>query len=84
VMLGQDVGGNPADLEISGNVEVGRPPGLPHGTPLDHAITLNIGGGMPLVPGAYSWPMVINDEEVAVRGFLVRHPQPPRLQAPGG
>lgn len=60
-------------LRILGDFEVGRPPGLPAGTPIDNAVVINIGPGLPLVPGAsYQGRVEINDEMAASRSFLVR------------
>src|SRR5258708_40189637 len=48
-----DPAGNP--IEIAGEFEVGRPPGLPAGTPLDAAIAVGI-APLPLRPGSrYVW-----------------------------
>lgn len=73
VMLGQDpLSGQPAPLSIEGEFEAGRPPGLPHGTPIDQQLTLNI-GPLPLPPGqAYEWRLEINGGDVAARRFMVR------------
>jgi hypothetical protein len=50
-------------VKVAGELESGRPPGLPPGTPLDVALTFNIGAGLPLVPGRYTWALKINDEK---------------------
>jgi hypothetical protein len=74
VMLGQtQLGGDPAPLLIDGEFEVGRPPGLPHGTPIDQAMPITIGPGLPLIPGrGYQWRLEIDGDAVASRSFLVR------------
>lgn len=74
VMLGQNPQtGEVAPLQLVGQFEVGRPPGLPHGTSLDNALTINIGPGLPLVPGAiYQWRLEVNGSEVAAQSFFVR------------
>lgn len=75
VMLGQTPAGEPAPLEIRAEFEVGRPAGLPHGTPLDQAMPISIGPGLELAAGErYQWRLSIDDVEVAVRSFLVRRP----------
>lgn len=74
VLLGQNPQtGESAPLQLEGQFEVGRPPGLPHGTALDNALTINIGPGLPLTPGAtYQWRLEINGDEAANRSFFVR------------
>ena len=73
VMLGQTPFGDPAPMEIRGEFEVGRPVGIPRGTPIDQPMAINIGAGLPLVPGAtYEWRLIIDGEELAARSFLVR------------
>ncbi len=65
-------------VEIGGSFEVGRPSGLPVGTPLDSVFALNM-APLPLEPGRrYVWRLSIDDEihdEWQV-GFLVRKGQP--------
>ena len=68
-------------IEFKGEFEVGRPPGVPVGTPLDATMAINL-GPLPLEPGRrYTWKLSIDDasrEEWSV-GFNTR----PRLpQAP--
>jgi hypothetical protein len=74
VMFGQTPTGEAAPLEVIAEFEVGRPPGLPHGTPIDQALPINIAPGLPLIPGqVYEWRLTVNDDEaVATRSFLVR------------
>ena len=49
-------------VEISGDFEVGRPPGLKPGTPLDVAMGINM-GPLPLQPGGrYVWRCSIDDK----------------------
>ena len=49
-------------MAIGGNFEVGRPPGLKPGTPLDVAVAMNI-GPIPLPPGrSFVWRLSINGE----------------------
>lgn len=73
-------------LEFPGNLEVGRPPGIPQGSELDALFVLNI-GPLPLTPGGrYTWQLEIDNEVVATEGFFVR-PTPPQMgvaHPPGG
>lgn len=49
-------------LRVDAKLEVGRPPGLPAGTPLDAPFAMNI-GPLPLPPGGrYTWQLTINGE----------------------
>ena len=70
--------GGEKPFEITGGFEVGRPTGLPPGTPLDNVLALNF-PPMPLERGKrYIWRMWIDDQsqddwQVA---FLVRRGQP--------
>lgn len=60
VMVPTPTGNKP--LEILGNLEVGRPPGLKAGTPLDVAMAINI-APLPLRPDSrYVWRCYLNDE----------------------
>jgi hypothetical protein len=73
VLIPQPPTGDMGPLEVSGEFEVGRPPGLPHGTDIDHPMPLNISAGLTLTPGQrYQWRLDIDGETVATRGFLVR------------
>jgi hypothetical protein len=73
VMISQPPTGELAPLEVQAEFEVGRPPGLPHGTDIDQALSLNIAAGLPLIPGhSYQWRLDIDDEASAARSFLVR------------
>lgn len=65
------VGGNP--VRIEGEVEVGRPPGLEPGVPLDAPLAINI-GGLPLPIGAYRWELTIQGEKAAEVSFQVVAP----------
>ena len=66
-----DADGNPAlfaeeggerSLMLAGEFEVGRPPEVKPGTPLDLALALNL-GPLPLPPGnRYVWRLSIDDE----------------------
>src|SRR6266446_379814 len=49
-------------VEVSGEFEVGRPPGIKPGTPIDLAIAFNV-GPIPLPPGGrYLWRCSINSK----------------------
>lgn len=66
-------------LELNSQFEVGRPPGLRPGTPLDVALAVNL-GPLPLRPGVrYVWRCVIDDEmdEDWQVAFTTREQQPP-------
>ncbi|MEP9384538.1 DUF6941 family protein [Nocardioides cheoyonin] len=50
-------------VHIEGEFEVGRPPGLPHGSSLRQQLVINIAPGMPLTPGQnYEFRLTIDDE----------------------
>lgn len=49
--------GQPGPLEIQGNLEVGRPPGLPRGTPLDVSFAIPL--QLALEPGIYVWETAV-------------------------
>jgi hypothetical protein len=72
-LLNQDgqpaqMSGNP--VRIEGRVEVGRPPGIPAGTPLDAPMALTV-AGIQLDPGGYRWQLTVDDDVVAEASFLV-------------
>jgi hypothetical protein len=49
-------------VEVRGEFTVGRPPGIPEGSPIDVALAVNL-GPLPLVPGTrYTWRMSIDGE----------------------
>ena len=48
----------PDPVLAEGEVEVGRPPGVRHGVPLDASFALNV-GPMPLEPGRYEWRLTL-------------------------
>lgn len=57
---------------IAGKFQVGRPAGLPQGTPLDVPLAANI-PPLPLKPGhRYVWKLAINSEETSRVAFSVR------------
>lgn len=67
----------PGSLEVGGDFEVGRPPGLIEGTPLDLPVAISIGPA-PLKPGRYRWRLEIDErtESDWSVGFTVRPPEP--------
>jgi hypothetical protein len=62
-----DVGDGPVGL--SGAFEVGRPPGLKPGTPLDAPFVANF-GGLVLKPGSYVWQLEVDGSPVTRAPFL--------------
>jgi hypothetical protein len=63
-----DAGGGPIAAE--GQLEVGRPPGLRPGTPLDSTLALNF-AGLELGPGGYVWQLEIDGHVLARTPFRV-------------
>lgn len=51
-------------VALGGELEVGRPPGLKRGTPLDFSFVLNF-PGMTLGPGGYVWELEIDGDVLA-------------------
>jgi hypothetical protein len=69
----------PIPVAFAGVFEVGRPPGLPHGTPVRLPIAVNLGPGLPLVPGQrYVWRVSVDGvhEDGWDASFLIRDAQP--------
>ncbi len=67
-------------VEIRGQFEVGRPPGLPAGIPIDAALAVNI-SPLPLQAGRrYVWKLSIDEEtkEDWSVGFITRTQRPPQ------
>jgi len=61
-------------LQVTGDFEAGRPPGVKPGTPIDSALAVNF-GPLPLEPGRrYQWRLSINGEsdEDWTLGFSTR------------
>jgi hypothetical protein len=48
-------------VSFGGDFEVGRPPGLKPGTPLDFPVAMN-STPLPLEPGRYEWRLIIDGE----------------------
>ena len=69
-----DADGNPVSFEtddadeqpvaFGGDFEVGRPPGLKPGTPLDFPVAVN-STPLPLEPGRYEWRLTIDGQSEA-------------------
>lgn len=63
-------------VEIRGDFEVGRPEGVPAGTPIDLPLAINL-GPLPLEPGSrYTWRFTVDGgtDEAWVLGFTTRPP----------
>jgi len=80
--------GEPVDLgagpvQASGNVEVGRPPGVKPGTPLDVPMVLPF-GFLAFKPGGYVWELEVDNEPVARTPFRVMPGPPPGMPVPPG
>lgn len=76
-----DLGSGP--VEASGNVEVGRPPGVKPGTPLDVPFVLPF-GFLAFQPGGYVWELEVDDEPVARVPFRVMPGPPAGMPMPPG
>jgi hypothetical protein len=57
-------------IEAPAEVEVGRPPGLKHGTPLDASLAMNV-SGIVLAPGGYVWNLEVEGDIKARVPFRV-------------
>jgi hypothetical protein len=62
---------DPVLIGTQAKIEVGRPPGLAHGSMPDASLALSI-PSLPLVPGRYEWRLTIADEDDAA-SFTVRN-----------
>src|SRR6266536_2993451 len=64
-------------IEFEAAVEVGRPPGLKHGTPIDSTFAVSV-QPMPLPPGRYTWRLQIADDVFSTAfSVLAQMPGPP-------
>lgn len=73
VYFGKTPEGEDAPVEVRAEFEVGRPPGLLHGTEIDQAFPINIAPGLELTAGQiYQWRVRIDDVDMASRSFYVR------------
>jgi hypothetical protein len=74
---------SPQPMLITADLEVGRPPGITPGTPLDSTFAIGI-GPIPLKPGRYEWRCTVADVNVTQscaftyrdQGVSVRIPPP--------
>lgn len=71
----EDADGQPvilggAHVDMQSEFEVGRPPGLDPGSPIDASFQLSV-QPMPLAPGRYQWRLRVGDDEFA-ESFKVR------------
>jgi hypothetical protein len=65
---------SPQPMLVTADLEVGRPPGLAQGTPLDSPFAINI-GPLPLRPGRYEWRCTIVESNVSEScAFTFREP----------
>lgn len=71
VLLPSPVGQTP--VAVGSTLEVGRPPSVPAGSPIDASFALNV-QPMPLPPGRYEWRLDLAGETSSAP-FLVRSPQ---------
>lgn len=60
-------------VRAEGEVELGRPPGLRHGTPLDATFVLNF-EGLDLAPGGYVWELRLSGDLASRIPFQVVAP----------
>lgn len=67
---GQAVNFGEGPVVAGGEIEVGRPPGLRHGTPLDSSLAMNF-NGLPLQAGGFVWELRVNDDVIARTPFRV-------------
>jgi len=70
-------------LQVTSEIEVGRPPGVLVGTPIPFPFSMNV-GPLPLSPGRYEWRLTLNGESfsapftvVAIPGRQVPAAPPP-------
>ncbi|MBV8725382.1 MAG: hypothetical protein JO351_00425 [Candidatus Eremiobacteraeota bacterium] len=64
----------PQPMLIQADLEVGRPPGMTPGTPLDSPLAINI-GPLPLQPGRYEWRCTVVEANVSQScAFSFREP----------
>jgi hypothetical protein len=66
------VGEPAAEVKVQGTFEVGRPPGLPAGTPLDFSLAVNLGPLELPAGAAYFWAVSIDGREVRHVRFRTR------------
>ena len=65
-------------MEFAGKLEVGRPPGIPHGSEIDTSFVVPL-QPLPLTPGQrFTWRLNFGEHEAASESFYVR-PLPQQL-----
>ncbi len=64
-----DTDEGPREVVAKGEIEVGRPAGIPHGSPIDASFALNV-AALPLAAGRYEWHLELA-EVVLDAGFTV-------------
>lgn len=64
------LGDPPQQIQVEGGLEVGRPPGLRAGTPIDATLALRF-NGLPLEVGVYEWRFQIDNRDQASVRFEV-------------
>jgi hypothetical protein len=62
-------------IRISGHFEVGRPPGLTPGSPLDSALAIPV-LGIRLPHGTYRWELTVDHQLIETYAFDVIKPPP--------
>jgi hypothetical protein len=68
-------------LEITGRMEVGRPPDIPEGSEIDASFVVPL-QPLSLTPGQrFTWRLSFGDQEAASESFYVR-PLPPQVGLP--
>jgi hypothetical protein len=68
----------PRPVEVRGDFQVGRPPGVPEGSPVDVTLAINL-GPLPLQPASrFTWRLTIDGEsdEAWTLSFSTRPPEP--------
>lgn len=68
-----DLGAGPVGAE--GEIEVGRPPGLKPGTPIDVPLVFPF-GGLLMEPGGYAFTLEVDNEPITRTAFRVVAPPP--------
>jgi hypothetical protein len=68
---GDSVDSGDGPVKVEGAVEVGRPPGLKPGTPIDTPFVLNF-GALSLPPGGYVWELSVDGSVLAREPFRVQ------------
>ncbi len=63
--------GIPQSIDAGADIEVGRPAGVPAGTPINATFVLNV-PPLPLSAGRYEWHLTISDDEFHA-AFTVRN-----------